>query len=148
MRLPTLLLGLALSLAASAAAAQAEAPRAATLKGVVGDVRIEQGPTQQTAQPGAALGVAQRLVTGTNGSAAFVTRDGTVVSVGPNSNVALSRFEFDATTQDGHFVLDMLRGSVRVVTGLIAKLNPERVRVLTPTMTVGTRGTDFIVEVF
>ena len=111
-------------------------------------MRTEQGQAQQAAQPGAALGVAQRLVTGANGSAAFVTRDGTVVSVGPNSNVALSRFEFDSTTQNGHFALDMLRGSVRVVTGLIAKLNPERVRVVTPTMTVGTRGTDFIVEVF
>jgi hypothetical protein len=43
-------------------------------------------------------------------------------------------------------VLDLLQGSVRVVTGLLAKVNPERFKVRTPTAVVGVRGTDFIVD--
>ena len=45
-----------------------------------------------------------------------------------------------------NFLLDLLQGSVRVVTGVLAKVNPDLFRVQTPTSVVGVRGTDFIVE--
>jgi hypothetical protein len=35
---------------------------------------------------------------------------------------------------------------MRMLTGLIAKLNPEAIQVKTKTLTVGIRGTDFIIE--
>jgi len=41
----------------------------------------------------------------------------------------------------------VLRGSMRMITGLISKANPQAVAVTTRTATVGVRGTDFIVEV-
>ena len=40
----------------------------------------------------------------------------------------------------------LLRGSLRMATGLIAKVKPEQVKVTTPTTVIGVRGTDFIVE--
>jgi hypothetical protein len=136
----------------SAAAASTAPARDATFKGVAGDVRVVPGDGrvegQRQAQPGAPLSASERIVTGPDGSAAFVARDGTVVSVGPNTSVALSRFEFDSTTQRGRFALDLLRGTVRVVTGLRASAGPDRFSVTTPTSTIGVRGTDFIVEVF
>jgi hypothetical protein len=58
----------------------------------------------------------------------------------------LRQIQFDSTTQQGNFLLDLLRGSVRVVTDLLAKVNPELFKVQTPTSVVGVRGTDFIVE--
>ena len=66
--------------------------------------------------------------------------------MGPNTTMDLSKFQFDATTQEGNFLLDLLQGSVRVVTGLLAPINPDLFKVQTPTSVVGVRGTDFIVE--
>ena len=40
----------------------------------------------------------------------------------------------------------LLRGSLRMATGLIGKTHPEAVHVETPTAVIGIRGTDFIVE--
>lgn len=40
----------------------------------------------------------------------------------------------------------LLRGTMRMITGLVAKLNPSRVAITTSTLTLGIRGTDFIVE--
>ena len=43
-------------------------------------------------------------------------------------------------------LVSLLRGSLRMATGLIAKVKPEQVKVTTPTTVIGVRGTDFIVE--
>ena len=84
--------------------------------------------------------------TGRNGAASLTLKDGTVLVMGPDTTVDLTRFQFDTTTQKGHFALDLLQGSVRVITGLLAKINPDLFKVSTPTSVVGVRGTDFIVE--
>jgi hypothetical protein len=41
----------------------------------------------------------------------------------------------------------VLVGTVRLVTGLLGKLQPDNVKVQTPSSTVAVRGTDFVVEV-
>lgn len=121
-------------------------PRAGTFKQVQGDTWVGTAATRRAPQPGDGLRETERLNTGANGSAVIVLRDGTALTVGPNSAVDLSRFQFDTTTHQGSFLLDLLQGSVRVVTGLLAKINPDLFKVQTPTTVVGVRGTDFIVE--
>lgn len=121
--------------------------KAGTLKQVTGEVWIRRDTAlRQPAVPGAALVPADRLETGPKGSASVVLRDGTTLTLGPDSAMRLDQFAFDATTQQGNFLLDLLQGSVRVVTGLLAKVNPEVFKVRTPTSVVGVRGTDFIVD--
>lgn len=132
--------------APAAPAATAEAVRAGTFKQVQGQTWIGTADQRRTPQPGDGLHEAERLSTGADGAATLVLKDGTSLTVGPNSTVDLSRFQFDATTQKGNFLLDLLQGSVRVVTGLLAKVNPDLFKVQTPTSVVGVRGTDFIVE--
>lgn len=131
--------------AAPAAVAGADG-RGGTFKAVQGDVTVVRGNVRSAALVGGPVYATDRLITGTRSAAAFTLRDDSVLSVGPDTVVDLSRFEFDATTQDGSLLVDLLRGSLRVVTGLIAKLKPEQVKVLTPTTVIGVRGTDFIVE--
>lgn len=145
----TLLFGLMLS--ASLASAQtattaADAARMGTFKQVQGEIQLGQEPGRAAPASGDALRQGDRVRTGQTGGASIVLKDGTVLTMGPNSTVDLSQFQFDSTTQSGNFVLDLLQGSVRVVTGLLAKANPERFKVRTPTSVVGVRGTDFIVE--
>ena len=135
----------ALSLWSAVVSAQDQ--RMGTFKSVTGDVGLTQAATQRRAEPGGGLQSTDRILTGRDASATFMLKDGTVVSVGPNSMLELAKVQFDTTTQDGSLVLNLLQGTIRVVTGWLAKLHPEQVKVNTPTSVVGVRGTDFIVEV-
>lgn len=134
------------TVAPTATVADADPARVGTFKLVKGETWIGTGAQRRAPQPGDSLREADSVSTGKNGAASLVLRDGTVITVGPQSRVDLTRFQFDTTTQQGNFLLDLLQGSVRVVTGLLAKVNPELFKVKTPTSVVGVRGTDFIVE--
>jgi hypothetical protein len=132
--------------AAPATATPTNTTRIGTFKQVQGDAWIGADAARRAVQPGAGVGVTDRLSTGPQGAATLTLKDGTVLTMGPGTVMDLSQFQFDATTQQGNFLLDLLRGSVRVVTGLLSKVNPELFKVQTPTSVVGVRGTDFIVE--
>ena len=93
-----------------------------------------------------ALWEGDRVVSGPKSAAAVTLRDGTVLSIGPDSTVTLAQFQFEPTTHEGNVLIALAKGSLRLVTGLIAKLRPEQVKVTTPTTVIGVRGTDFIVE--
>jgi hypothetical protein len=117
-----------------------------TFKAVEGDASVVREQTRARLAPGARLESGDRIVTGADGAATVTLKDGTVLTVGPNSVVALSRFAFEPTTQRGELLVDLLEGSIRVVTGLLARISPDLFKVSTPTSLVGVRGTDFIVE--
>lgn len=121
--------------------------RSGTFKSVQGEVTVVNGEARRAAVVGAGLHETERVLTGADGMTSLVLKDGTVLSIGNNSTLDLSRFKFDFTTHEGNVLVSLLRGSMRMVTGLIAKFKPEDVKVITPTTVIGVRGTDFIVEV-
>jgi hypothetical protein len=123
-----------------------QANRAGTFKQVVGDAWVGSNAERKAAASGGGIQANQRITTGETGAASILLKDGTVLTMGPNATMDLNQFEFDSTTQEGNFLLDLIQGSVRVVTGLLGKANPEKFKVKTPTSVVGVRGTDFIVE--
>ena len=138
--------------------AQGDPAFAGTLKAVVGDVKVLRADQAQTAQSGMQLRVDDEVITGEASSAGIVLVDGTRLSLGPKSQTRMSevRFDgtsrmsevrFDGTTQEGNLLIKLYRGSLRMITGLIASHNPDAVKVVTPTSVVGIRGTDFIVQV-
>ncbi|QFZ83213.1 hypothetical protein GFK26_10790 [Variovorax paradoxus] len=149
---------LGLAIVGAATLAQAQAPAAAApaaaapqqagfVKSVRGSVQLLDGAgATRNAAPGDALGAVDRIVTGPDSSAAVVLRDNTTLMVGPSSRMDLKEFHFDGTTRDGGMLVSLLRGSMRMITGLIGKTNPDAVRVETQTATIGIRGTDFIVQ--
>lgn len=141
-----LLLALALQSHAQTLPSPDTPDRIGTFKQVQGETWVGNTGMRRAARPGDGLRTAERVGTGRDGSAVIVLRDGTALTVGPNTLLDLSRFQFDATTQQGNVLLDLLQGSMRVVTGLLAKINPDLFKVQTPTAVVGVRGTDFIVE--
>lgn len=138
-----------LALAAAVASAQTPdadpGPRVGTFKQVQGEVLLGRGDGRAV-QPGEAVRPGERIRTGKDGAASLVLKDGTVLVLGPDSTADLSQYQFNSTTQEGNLLVELLQGSVRMVTGLLAKVNPERFKVKTPTAVVGVRGTDFIVE--
>ncbi|HEX4329606.1 MAG TPA: FecR domain-containing protein [Burkholderiales bacterium] len=136
--------GLALPLNAQAAD---QPEKAGTMKIVRGDVRVTDARGERVLQPGDTVTEADHVSTGTDGAASMVMRDGTTMMLGPRSLVDLKTFNFNSTTEQGSLVVSVLRGSLRMISGLIAHNNPQAVAVTTRTATIGVRGTDFIVEV-
>lgn len=116
------------------------------MKSVEGEVLAVRanGSTLQL-QPGDAVNPLEKIQTGPNGAASVRLRDGTVLVLGPRSQLDLKQFRFNTTTHEGNVMLSLLQGSMRMVSGLIAKKSPDAVRIDTPTATIGIRGTDFIV---
>lgn len=131
----------------SGVAVPAESTRIGTFKQIQGEIWVNTANTRRAAAPGAAVFEAERVSTGPSGAATLALKDGTVLTMGPNSIMDLSQFKYDAVSQKGNFALSLIQGSVRVITGLLAKINPDQFKISTPTSVVGVRGTDFIVEV-
>jgi len=133
--------------AASAQTPAAEDLRDGTIKTVQGSVAVVRGDARIEARVGGAVHASDSIQTGANSATAVTLMDGTELSIGPDSTVELKTFRFNPTTHDGNVLVNLLRGTLRMATGLIAKLKPEQVKVTTPTTVIGVRGTDFIVEV-
>lgn len=131
----------------SAAAAPAARERAATVKLVNGPV-LARGPQgERPLNSGNEVTASERVLTGKAGSVSLVLRDGSTLMLGPDSALDLKEFRFNPTTNEGSVVLSVVKGTLRMITGLIGKTRPESVRITTPTSTIGVLGTDFIVEV-
>ena len=130
------------------ATATAASSRAGTLRAVRGTVHVASaGGMLRNARAGDPVDRSEQVLTTQDGAAGLVLRDGTALVLGPSSRLELRDFAFDSTTQQGDMWLSLLRGSLRMVTGLIGVRQPAAVRLQARTVTVGIRGTDFIVEV-
>lgn len=155
----TLMLGLGPARAQNAPAAPGSTPagtsvatapareRAATVKLVNGPV-LARGPQgERPLSSGDEVAASERVLTGKGASVSLVLRDGSTLMLGPDSTLDLKEFSFNPTTNEGNLVLSVVKGTLRMITGLIGKTRPESVRITTPTSTIGVLGTDFIVEV-
>lgn len=132
------------SLALGGAAAAADIGR---IKSVTGTVSVVRGAATTPAVTGQALQVSDVLKTGADGRIGITFVDNSRFAVGPNSNIALSQFEFDDTTHAGKSLTTVNRGALAIVSGQIAKENKDAMRVRTPTSLLAARGTRFVVEV-
>lgn len=118
-----------------------------TAKIVRGDVRLERAGSSVPLQVGDLVQEKDRIVASAGASAGITLRDDTRISIGSNSTLVINRFNFDSKTQQGDVDTSILRGTMRYITGLVGRRNPDSVRVATRSVTIGIRGTDFIVEV-
>ena len=151
MRAPS---GRALALAALlGAAALAAAPALAAgaepigqIKTATGSVTVEHGSSSKAAAPGDRVFVTDVVRTGADGSVGITFRDNSLVSIGPDSVLAIDRFVFDSTTHQGNFDASLKQGTLAVVSGKLAKQSPDAMKVKTPAAILGVRGTEFLVR--
>ncbi|WP_341904652.1 FecR family protein [Polaromonas sp. YR568] len=85
----------------------------------------------------------QAIVTGTTGRAQVKFTDGGLVSLQPNTEFKITNYVDQADPRQDRFLVDLLRGSMRAITGLIGKRNRENYKVMTTTATIGIRGSGF-----
>jgi hypothetical protein len=133
-----------------AAAAPAQAQQVSTagrIKIVTGSAFIVRADKLVPAQVGQDVYAADGIRTGANGTIGITLKDDTRISLGPNSEVRLERFNY--ATADGGLALALkiVRGVAAYVSGRIAKLSPDAVRLETPAAIVGVRGTSLAIRV-
>jgi hypothetical protein len=144
----------ALTLAASLAvpaipalAAEPEGP-AGSVKAITGLAQLARhGAAPTPLRPGERIFENDVLTTGAASSLGLILRDNSTVSLGPGSRLVVERFLFAPEKGALASVLRVAKGSAACVTGEIAKLSPESVKLMTPTATIGIRGTHFLVNV-
>lgn len=132
--------------AAAAAAAAPAAAQAGTVKRVAGTVTLERAGSRSPVAVGAAVQAGDTLRTGADGAAGITLADDTLLTLGADSELLLDSYSFDSTTHDGGLLVSLWRGTVGVVTGLIGRKAPEKLRFQTRTVVLGVRGTEFIVD--
>lgn len=119
------------------------------VKAVSGKVFLQLAGEAQSVEAVANMKLAagDSVKTGSDGSAGLIFRDDTVISLGPNSEFAIEDFQFKPVKRELSFVGRMLRGTINYISGQVAKLAPEKVRLETPDATLGVRGTQILVEI-
>ena len=129
------------------AGSAAAADTVGIMKTVSGSARLERGTTVINAVVGVVVEASDRIVTRSTARVGITLKDDTLLAIGPGSVLIIENFAFDQTTYAGSLAVRMVNGTLHIITGLIARQSPGAVRVLTPNAIIGTRGTDFIVEV-
>ena len=87
---------------------------------------IERAGQSLRGDRGARLQDADVVRTGNDGSVGITMTDNSLLSAGPNSVLALDRYEFDSTTNAGRFDASLQRGTLAVVSGRLAKQSLRR----------------------
>ncbi len=127
-------------------AASASAAEIGQIKVARGQVTIERQGVSSPATVGMRLQTADFVRTGADGSVGITMDDDSLLSAGPNSELSLDRYAFDATTNQGRFDSSLNKGTMAVISGRIAKQAPDAMTVRTPNAILGVRGTEFVVS--
>ncbi len=130
-----------------AVAAEAQQPPAGQIKVVSGQAHVVREGALVPAEVGLALVETDAIRTGADGRVGVTMRDETRLSLGPSSEARLDRFNYAPDEGSFGFALYVLRGVATYVSGRIARLAPDAVRLETPDAIVGVRGTEVAIHV-
>jgi hypothetical protein len=106
-----------------------------------GDLQASRQNAVRALHVGDSVYVGDRLAAGANSEAVLKAQDGGVIAVRPGAVFTATKFTADGRSTDSS-TLELLRGSLRIISGWIGKLNRKGSILTTPTATVGIRGTD------
>jgi hypothetical protein len=70
--------------------------------------------------------------------------DGSKLTIGENAKLTIDKYVYDPAGNSGEAAIKMVRGAFRFISGSIPK---ENVKLETPTVTIGIRGTELVFDV-
>ena len=111
-----------------------------------GNAAIERGNDSIDAESGVGIKMLDTAVTA-NSSMRIDFIDDTRVDITKHSRLIIDDFVYDPNTGTGSLGLKASLGTVRYASGQIAKNSRQRVRIRTPSATIGVRGTDFVMVI-
>lgn len=116
------------------------------VKLLAGDVVVLRGGQSIKAEQNMKLMQGDLISTGSSGRVGLIFEDDTVVSLGSNSSIAVESYLFKPEEKKLSFIARFFKGTASFLSGQIARLAPDNVRVETPRATIGMRGTHFLVK--
>lgn len=117
---------------------------AGLVQSVNGEVQQTSLAGQQRAlQKGDVVNEGDTLISSTKASATIKMSDGGLITMRPDTRFKIDSYKFNGK-QDGSELsfFSLVKGGFRSVTGLIGKLHKNKYRIITPTASLGIRGTD------
>ena len=142
----SLLLAIAIGLTFCAASRAEEAP-IGYVKTVSGVASVTTGGNRRMAEVGTPVHPGSVLRTGANGSLGVTFKDETLMSFGPDTELAVDEYLYAPAQGKLRLASRLMRGTLNYVSGVIAKLRPDAVSVDTPSGTIGVRGTQFVAKI-
>lgn len=109
--------------------------------------QIERSKSKLTANKGTGVEMNDALTTA-NTKVGITFQDNTKVQINEQSRLVIDDFVYDPKNKDaGKLGMKVALGTVRYASGQIAKNDPQKVAIKTPTATIAVRGTDFTMTV-
>jgi hypothetical protein len=109
----------------------------------IGDVTVQRAASSTALASGNRVESGDLITTGNTGRTQLRFSDGGMVSLQPNSQFKIARYADTGDGKQDSFLVDLARGGMRALTGLIGKRNRENYKVTTSTATIGIRGSGF-----
>nr|WP_315849157.1 FecR domain-containing protein [uncultured Rhodoferax sp.] len=134
-------LGLVCLMACMPVWAQLSAARVMVVNGTAKAVNA-QGQ-ERNLEKGGEVFAGDKIVTAEGGLVQMRLNDGGYLSVRPSTEMVIDRFVYDEkNAANSNFLVSLVRGGFRSITGLIGRTNPAAYQIRTTTATLGIRGTD------
>lgn len=131
-------------LGAGSALAQNPVPVAGQVMVTTGSVKvIDAQGRERVLEKGGEVRSGDRILTGDNGLVQVRMQDGGYLSIRASTEMAIDGFVHDEKDQNNsRFLVNLIKGGFRSITGLIGRSNPNAYKVTAGTATIGIRGTD------
>lgn len=107
-----------------------------------GDVFAELEAARRELAQGDSVEEEERIITGEKSFAVLQFVDGAKVTVRPNSVLDIKEYRYSGGDENAA-TLSLVQGGLRIITGAMAKSEPESFKVETPVALMGVRGTEF-----
>lgn len=121
--------------------AQNSAARVMSVSGTAS--AIDPQGRERAIAKGADVYAGDKVVTTASGLVQMRLHDGGYISVRPSTEMVIDQFVHDEKDANkSSFLVSLLRGGFRSITGLIGRTNPSGYQIRAATATVGIRGTD------
>lgn len=117
------------------------------VKTVTGDAWVTTDGQRVKAQLGTAVLLGSQLKTGPAATMGVSFKDNTVMSFGPDTELTVDEYLYAPTQDQLRLHVNLSKGSLNYVSGVIAKLKSDAVTIKTPTGIIGVRGTQFVARV-
>ena len=113
------------------------------LVGIVGAISGTVKTETRELKAGDKIYLNETIYAGVGAGTQILLLDQSTFTIGEDSEVVMDTFVFDPETNDGKIVASVKQGSLKVISGLISKKNPDSLTVEVPEGTLGSRGTEF-----
>ena len=113
------------------------------LIGVLGAISGKVKTTTRELKIGDKIYLGETIIAGSNSGTQILLLDQSTFTLGSDSEVLMDTFIYDPETNDGKIIANVKQGSLKVISGLISKKNPDSLTIKVPEGTLGSRGTEF-----